>query len=128
MFHRPTREVHLFDKDASAGKTKKGEDKNTKGLEIVPLDDANLATLIGDDLHAQLMEDIELLDELGSDLDLQAVHDGQLTPVFFGSGMNNFGVKLFLDTFLGYSTRPRGARARTVRSRTHGFGVHRVRF
>lgn len=108
VFHRPTREVHLFDKDASAGKTKKGEDKNTKGLEIVPLDDANLATLIGDDLHAQLMEDIELLDELGSDLDLQAVHDGQLTPVFFGSGMNNFGVKLFLDTFLGYSTRPRG--------------------
>jgi peptide chain release factor 3 len=108
VFHRPTREVHLFDKEASAGKTKKGEDKNTKGLEIVTLDDERLVDLIGEELHERLMEDIELLDELGSDLDLQAVHDGQLTPVFFGSGMNNFGVKLFLDTFLGYSTRPRG--------------------
>ena len=38
--------------------------------------------MIGEELHAQLMEDIELLDELGSDLDLEAVHAGELTPVF----------------------------------------------
>ena len=108
VYHRPMREVHLFDKDASAGKAKKGEDKATKGLSVVPVDDPALEDMIGADLHAQLMEDIELLDELGSDLDLEAVHAGELTPVFFGSGMNNFGVQLFLDTFLGYSVRPRG--------------------
>ena len=56
---------------------------------VVPL-------LVGEELFGQLLEDIELLDELGSELDLQAVHDGELTPVFFGSGMNNFGVQLFL--------------------------------
>lgn len=37
-----------------------------------------------------------LLDELGSDLDLEAVRDGKLTPVFFGSAANTFGVQLFL--------------------------------
>ena len=52
--------------------------------------------LVGEELFGQLLEDIELLDELGSELDIQAVHDGELTPVFFGSGMNNFGVQLFL--------------------------------
>ena len=117
VFHRPTREVHLFNKEASSGKTKKGEDKNTKGLEIVKLDDENLQNLIGEELYGQLLEDIELLDELGSDLDLQAVHDGELTPVFFGSGMNNFGVKLFLDTLRGYSTKPR------ARTSSDGFAI-----
>lgn len=48
-----------------------------------------------------------LLDELGSDLDLDAVRDGKLTPVFFGSAANTFGVQLFLDSFLGYSLPPR---------------------
>jgi peptide chain release factor 3 len=112
VYHRPTREVHLFDKEASAGKTRKGEDKNTKGLEVVKLDDPRLEGLLGAELCAHLKDDIELLDELGSDLDLRKVHDGELTPVFFGSGMNNFGVKLFLDTFLGYSTSPRARKTR----------------
>ncbi len=38
---------------------------------------------------------------------LQAVWAGQLTPVFFGSAANNFGVQLFLDTFLSYAAKPR---------------------
>ena len=108
VYHRPRREVHLFNAEAKDGKAKKGEDKSTKGLEVLSVDDEKLESLIGAELHAQLMEDIELLDELGGELDLQAVHDGELTPVFFGSGMNNFGVQLFLDSFLGYSVRPRG--------------------
>jgi peptide chain release factor 3 len=108
VYHRPMREVHLFDKDASEGKAKKGEDKATKGLEVVRIDDPRLPDLIGEALHDQLLEEIELLDELGSDLDLAAVHAGELTPVFFGSGMNNFGVQLFLDAFLSYSQTPRG--------------------
>ena len=109
VYHRPTREVHLFDAAVTKeSRAKKGEDKSTKGLSVLPAGDATLTERIGEELHAQLMEDIELLDELGSDLDLDAVHAGSLTPVFFGSGMNNFGVQLFLDTFLGYSVRPRG--------------------
>ena len=46
------------------------------------------------------MEDAELLEEVSPELDMRAIYDGELTPVFFGSGMNNFGVQLFLDQFL----------------------------
>ena len=52
-------------------------------------------------------QEVELLEELGGELDLEAVRLGQLTPVFFGSAQNNFGVQLFLDQFLGYSVPPR---------------------
>ena len=38
---------------------------------------------------------------------MEAVWAGQLTPVFFGSAANNFGVQLFLDTFLSYAAKPR---------------------
>ena len=47
------------------------------------------------DLYYQLKEDLELLDELGSALDLEQIHKGEMTPVFFGSAMTNFGVQLF---------------------------------
>ena len=50
---------------------KKGEDKAARGLSVVSVDDPALEEMIGEELHAQLMEDIELLDELGSDLDLE---------------------------------------------------------
>lgn len=54
-----------------------------------------------------MLEDVELLEELGGEFDLEAVWAGQLTPVFFGSAANNFGVQLFLDTFLSYAAKPR---------------------
>lgn len=41
-------------------------------------------------------QEVQLLEELGSDLDLEAVREGRLTPVFFGSAANTFGVQLFL--------------------------------
>jgi hypothetical protein len=45
---------------------KKGEeDKATRGLEVVSIDDPRLEELVGEELRGQLMEDIELLDELG---------------------------------------------------------------
>src|SRR6202050_3885746 len=43
----------------------------------------------------------------GGTFDEAAVLAGKLTPVFFGSGVNNFGVQLLLDSFLQYSTVPR---------------------
>jgi peptide chain release factor 3 len=48
-----------------------------------------------------------MLDVAGSTFDREAVLGGQLTPVFFGSAVNNFGVQLLLDAFLDYSTAPR---------------------
>ena len=72
------------------------------------LDDPRLEKLLDPELYAQLQEDLELLQELGGELDLEAVHAGQMTPFFFGSAMSNFGVELFLENFLKYALEPGG--------------------
>lgn len=46
--------------------------------------------------------------QLGEELDMAAVRSGQLTPMFFGSAMNNFGVQLFLETFISLASPPGG--------------------
>ncbi|CAI7888807.1 unnamed protein product, partial [Closterium sp. NIES-53] len=51
-------------------------------------------------------EEVELLEELAPPLDVEQVHAGDLTLVYFGSAMNNFGVELFLDSFLQHAMAP----------------------
>ena len=72
----------------------------------VDLSDPSLDELIGEDLHATLSEDIELLDGASEDFDLAAVHEGRLSPVFFGSALTNFGVEPFLENFLQMTPPP----------------------
>ena len=72
----------------------------------VTLDDPNLSELLGADLHEKLIEDIELLDIAGDDLDLEKVQSGELTAVFFGSALTNFGVEPFLEHFLKMTSAP----------------------
>ncbi|MEO1003011.1 MAG: peptide chain release factor 3 [Cyanobacteria bacterium J06638_7] len=54
----------------------------------------------------QALEELELLDGAGAELDLQQVRAGELSPVFFGSAMTNFGVRPFLDAFLELAQKP----------------------
>jgi peptide chain release factor 3 len=63
--------------------------------------------LLGSDLHDQLLNDIELLDIAGDDFSLDEILNGNLTPVFFGSALTNFGVEPFLESFLDITTPPR---------------------
>ncbi len=58
------------------------------------------------ELLDQALEELELLEGAGADLDLELVHGGELSPVFFGSAMTNFGVRPFLDAFLDLAQRP----------------------
>ena len=51
-------------------------------------------------------DDIELLDGASEDFDLAAVHEGRLSPVFFGSALTNFGVEPFLESFLQMTPPP----------------------
>ncbi|MGL5085330.1 MAG: peptide chain release factor 3, partial [Clostridium sp.] len=69
-------------------------------------EDPKFTEIFGSILHEKLMEDIELLDIAGDDLDLEAVRIGELTPVFFGSALTNFGVEPFLAHFLEMTTAP----------------------
>ena len=63
--------------------------------------------LIGEENHKNLMDDIELLDGAGDELDLDAVACGKLSPAFFGSALTNFGVEPFLKEFLRLAPTPR---------------------
>ena len=62
--------------------------------------------LLGSALHDKLMEDIELLDYAGDEFDIEKVKAGDLTPVFFGSALTNFGVEPFLKEFLNLTSSP----------------------
>lgn len=54
----------------------------------------------------QAMDTVELLDEAGNEFDEERIANGQLTPVFFGSALTNFGVQTFLETFLQFAPPP----------------------
>ena len=72
----------------------------------VELGDPNLDGLIGERLHRQLTDEIELLDGAAAEFDLDRVRHGKLSPVFFGSALTNFGVEPFLEHFLRMTTPP----------------------
>lgn len=72
------------------------------------LADEKLKELLGESLHQQLQDEIELLDMAGDEFDLKKIEIGELTPVFFGSAMTNFGVQPFLESFLDLTSSPLG--------------------
>ena len=70
------------------------------------LDDASMQERLGEELYQTLRDDVELLDGAGSEFDLEQVQKGQLSPVFFGSALTNFGVEPFLESFLQLTSSP----------------------
>ncbi|AOV08421.1 peptide chain release factor 3 [Sporosarcina ureilytica] len=56
--------------------------------------------------YEQALEDIMLLNEAGNEFSEERVAKGELTPVFFGSALTNFGVQTFLETFLQFAPSP----------------------
>ena len=56
--------------------------------------------------YTQAMDDIELLNEAGNAYSRDKINRGELTPVFFGSALTNFGVQTFLDTYLEFAPTP----------------------
>jgi len=98
VFDRRGGKIHLFER------TKHGSRAAVDT--VIELGDPRIEDLLEQDLYYQLKEELELLDELGTELDLDLVRAGKMTPVFFGSAMSNFGVELFLDAFLEYAMEP----------------------
>lgn len=97
VFDRQQQQIHLFERSAHGSR----EAVDT----VVQLGDPKIEQLLEQDLYHQLKNDLELLDGIGPELDTGLVHQGKMTPVFFGSAMTNFGVELFLNTFLDYALK-----------------------
>ncbi|TLD69562.1 peptide chain release factor 3 [Phragmitibacter flavus] len=68
--------------------------------------DDSLRNMLDPDLYQRFSDEIEMLDGAGATFDLPQILDGELTPVFFGSAANNFGVDMLLDAFLKYAPPP----------------------
>ena len=98
VYDRATNTIHLF----YVGNHGQSEVSTITG----DLEDPKFKELLGEDLHNKLMEDVELLDIAGDEFDLEKVRKGELTPVFFGSALTNFGVEPFLNDFLKLTTSP----------------------
>jgi peptide chain release factor 3 len=85
-----------------------------EGIEIKDINSSELDQLVGENNANQLRHDVELIEGVYPDFSVQDYLDGQVAPVFFGSAVNNFGVKELLDTFIRIAPAPIH-RATTVR-------------
>ncbi len=91
LYNRESREFEAFN-------------RQNRAFDRLPLHDAPLESHD----RSQLEEDLELLDGAGEAFSREAVLEGTLTPVYFGSAMANFGVETFLNGFLQLAPGPRG--------------------
>ncbi|MGF7060428.1 peptide chain release factor 3 [Brassicibacter mesophilus] len=99
VYNRHKKQVELFN-DGNHGQSIA---KSTTG----DISDEKFSHLLGDDLQEQLINDLELLDIAGDNFNLEQILNGELTPVFFGSALTNFGVEPFLESFLNITTPPK---------------------
>ena len=98
VFDRQKQEVELFSdtkKGTSVGEVKK-----------VDINNPEIDWLIGTEAKVTLEEEIELLDGAAAEFDQELVSKGELSPVFFGSALTNFGVETFLQHFLAMTSSP----------------------
>ena len=75
--------------------------------EVSNLKDQMLNKLIGESAAETLKEEIEMVEGIYPNFDRSAYLEGELQPVFFGSALNNFGVKELLDCFIDIAPTPR---------------------
>ena len=99
VFDRDKREILTFNE------FHRGQDK-LSAIECDITASERLDSLIGEYQRAELVEQIELLDGASFEFDIEKVRKGELTPVFFGSALTNFGIEPFLENFLKMTTAP----------------------
>ena len=100
VYDRENREVHLFEL------TERGA--RPAPVRATDLSDPVLERHLGPVRYRKLRDDIELLDGAGETLNPDEVTRGEVTPVFFGSAKTNFGVELFLNSFIEMAPPPQG--------------------
>lgn len=106
VYDRAAREVHLFERSVGG--------KYRAAVNVTGLEDPLVRGSLDEAVYRQVCEQIEMIEMAGSAFDHDLVLGGKLSPVFFGSGVNNFGVQLLLDSFLRYSPPPQGRNLRGV--------------
>ena len=99
VYDRRKDEIHRFERDETHGAVRVRES-------VAALQSDEARALLGDAAWEQLAMEVHLLDEAGHPFDEGAVLRGELSPVFFGSALTNFGVEPFLREFLELAPSP----------------------
>src|SRR3981081_4026623 len=89
VFDRATHEVHVFERTQHGAKR--------APVTTSDRSDPAIAALVDEHTYREFIDQLELLEGAGADFDSRAMLRGEVTPVFFGSAVTNFGVELFLD-------------------------------
>jgi peptide chain release factor 3 len=98
VYDRWKQQVLLFERgDRAAHKA---------AMQVSSLDDPAFRATIGDRAHDRLSDSLALQHGAGTSFDSHAFRRGELTPVFFGSALTNFGVEPFLDQFIELAPPP----------------------
>jgi peptide chain release factor 3 len=115
VVHLLTGEVHLYEQ----GRNFTRQDSTI----FSSLTDPALEAQIGADMLREVREELELVQGASHPFDKQKYLDGQQTPVFFGSAVNNFGVQLLLDFFVEHAPppAPRATTSRVVQPEEEAF-------
>ncbi len=98
VYDRQGRELHLFERSAH-GATK-------ASMQTADARDPKLRDMVDEYTYKQFIDGLDLLEGAGEAFDRDAMIRGEITPVFFGSAVTNFGVQLFLDHFIAMSLPP----------------------
>src|SRR5690606_13065610 len=96
-----TRRVHLFQRGSDHG-------SGRAATTTYAFDDPAVVNALGTERHAELEEELGLLDVATPPFDRDAFLRGDLSPAFFGSALTNFGVEPFLEAFLDLAPGPVG--------------------
>lgn len=83
-----------------------GKQQEEESIEITDLQSETLDELVGEEAADELREEVEMINSVYPDFDRQAYLEGKLSPVFFGSAINNFGVRELLDCFVEIAPPP----------------------
>lgn len=98
VYDRMGRQLHLFERTQSGA--------YRAPVEVSGFGDPAVSEKIPEDTRRRVTEELEVLEGAGATFEQAAIHGGKLTPVFFGSAVNNFGVQLLLDGFLRHAVPP----------------------
>jgi len=105
VYHRLLRRVYLFDERDAGSSAAAGAEQPP--VEVTGIDDPAVREALDAAGYDQLRHDADLLDAAGDGFHPERFEAGELSPMFFGSAVNNFGLEAFLETFCELMPPPR---------------------
>jgi peptide chain release factor 3 len=115
VYDRRSKQVHFFER-VPGGSFR-------APVAVHGLDDAVVRDAMDPNVYQRVVDEVAMLESAGAAFDHARILAGELTPVFFGSAVSNFGVQLLLDAFLDLAPvpQPRAVNGRSVRPTDDGF-------